>query len=40
MKRLDIDPERIQIKWAIDFCAQALRNIVIGRGGKMDGLAM
>jgi len=40
LKRLDIDPERIQIKWAIDFCAQALRNIVIGRGGKMDGFEM
>ncbi len=40
LKRLDIDPERIQIRWVIDFCAQALRNIVIGRGGKMDGLEM
>ena len=39
-KRLDIDPENIQIKWAIDFCAQALRNITIGQGGKMDGLEM
>ncbi|MCK5851506.1 formate--tetrahydrofolate ligase [bacterium] len=40
LKRLDIDPERVQIKWAIDFCAQALRNITIGKGGKMDGLEM
>jgi formate--tetrahydrofolate ligase len=37
LKRLDIDPERIQFKWAIDFCAQGLRNIEIGRGGKLDG---
>jgi len=39
-KRLDIDPENVQVKWAIDFCAQALRNITIGQGGKMDGLEM
>ncbi len=26
--------------WAIDFCAQALREIVIGIGGKMDGFMM
>ena len=37
LKRLDIDPERIQLKWAMDFCAQGLRNIEIGRGGKLDG---
>jgi len=40
LKRLDIDPERVQMKWAIDFCAQALRNITIGKGGKMDGFEM
>lgn len=40
LKRLDIDQHRIQIRWAIDFCAQALRNITIGRGGKMDGFMM
>ncbi|MFA5863818.1 MAG: formate--tetrahydrofolate ligase [Phycisphaerae bacterium] len=40
LKRLDIDPKSVEIKWAIDFCAQALRNIVIGRGGKMDGFEM
>jgi formate--tetrahydrofolate ligase len=38
--RLDIDPDRVQIKWAIDFCAQSLRNITIGKGGKMDGYEM
>ncbi len=40
LKRLNIDPNKIQIRWVIDFCAQALRNIVIGRGGKMDGFEM
>ena len=35
--RLDIDPERIQFRWAMDFCAQALRSIEIGRGGRLDG---
>ena len=40
LKRIDIDPERVQMKWVIDFCAQALRNITIGKGGKMDGYEM
>ena len=40
LKRLDIDPERVQMKWVMDFCAQALRNITIGKGGKMDGYEM
>jgi formate--tetrahydrofolate ligase len=40
IKRLNIDPDNIQMKWAIDFCAQALRNMTIGKGGKMDGLQM
>ena len=40
LTRIDIDPNRIQMKWAIDFCAQALRNITIGKGGKMDGFEM
>ena len=40
LKRLDIDPERIQLRWAIDFCAQGLRNIEIGFGGKLDGFNM
>ena len=37
LKRLDVDPERVQFRWAMDFCAQGLRNIEIGRGGKLDG---
>lgn len=40
LKRLDIDPARVQMKWVIDFCAQALRNITIGKGSKMDGFEM
>ncbi len=40
LTRLDIDPARIQLKWAIDFCAQALRHVRTGIGGKMDGLEM
>ncbi len=40
LKRIDIDPDRIQMKWAMDFCAQSLRNIRIGQGGKMDGYEM
>jgi formyltetrahydrofolate synthetase len=40
LRRIDIDPEHIQMKWAMDFCAQALRNITIGKGGKMDGYEM
>jgi len=39
-KRLNIDPKNIQMKWIIDFCAHALRNIVIGLGAKGDGVAM
>ena len=37
LKRLDVDENRIQFRWAIDFCAQGLRNIEIGKGGKLDG---
>ena len=40
LKRLDIDPDRIQLRWAVDFCAQGLRNIEIGIGGKLDGFNM
>jgi formate--tetrahydrofolate ligase len=40
LKRLDIDPNRVQMKWVMDFCAQSLRNITIGKGGKMDGFEM
>jgi formate--tetrahydrofolate ligase len=40
LRRLNIDPYNIQFAWIIDFCAQALRKMVIGLGGKMDGFAM
>ena len=40
LKRLDIDPRNPAIGWAIDFSAQALREILIGLGGKMDGFLM
>lgn len=40
LRRLDIDPRRVEMKWAIDFCAQALRHVVIGLGGRKDGVPM
>lgn len=40
MRRLDINPTRVELGWIIDFCAQSLRNIIIGIGGRMDGFTM
>ncbi len=40
MRRLDIDPTRVEFAWIMDFCAQALRNIIIGIGGRNDGYMM
>ncbi len=40
LKRLDVDPTNVEMGWVIDFCAQSLRNIVIGLGGKLDGYTM
>ncbi len=40
MRRLDIDPTRVEMGWIMDFCAQAMRNIIIGIGGRMDGYMM
>jgi methylenetetrahydrofolate dehydrogenase (NADP+)/methenyltetrahydrofolate cyclohydrolase/formyltetrahydrofolate synthetase len=40
LRRLDVDPTRVEMGWIMDFCAQSLRNIVIGLGGKMDGFLM
>lgn len=41
MRRLDIDPLRVEMGWIIDFCAQSLRNIIIGMGSqKTDGFLM
>ena len=40
LKRLNIDPHNIPMRWAVDFCAQGLRDIVMGLGGKNDGYMM
>jgi len=40
MRRLDVDPTRVEMGWIMDFCAQSLRNIVIGLGSRMDGFTM
>lgn len=40
LRRLNIDPRNVEMGWIMDFCAQALRNIIIGIGGKMDGFMM
>ena len=40
MRRLDIDPTRIEMGWIMDFCAQSLRHIIIGMGGRQDGYMM
>ena len=40
LKRLDVHPKSVEFRWIIDFCAQALRNITIGIGGRMDGFTM
>lgn len=40
LKRLSIDPNRVVMNWVIDLSAQALRNIIIGIGDKMDGFMM
>lgn len=40
LKRLNIDPTSVEMKWIIDFCAQGLRKIIMGIGGRMDGYMM
>ncbi len=43
MARLNIDPTRINTGWVMDFCVQALRNIIIGiegDGRRNDGFMM
>jgi formate--tetrahydrofolate ligase len=40
LKRLNIDPHNVEMKWIIDFCAQSLREIIIGMGGKSNGFMM
>ncbi len=40
LRRLDIDPTNVRMGWVIDFCAQGLRKIIMGIGGRMDGYMM
>ncbi|WP_003540878.1 formate--tetrahydrofolate ligase [Desulfotomaculum nigrificans] len=40
LRRLDIDPTNVQWNWVIDFCAQGLRKIIMGIGGRTDGYMM
>ncbi len=40
LRRLDVDPTRVEMGWIMDFCAQSLRSIIIGLGGRMDGFLM
>lgn len=40
LKRLDVDPKRVEMGWVMDFCAQGLRKIVMGLGGPRDGYLM
>ncbi len=43
MPRLDIDPTKVEMGWIMDYCCQALRNIIIGIdgvNGNADGYMM
>ncbi len=42
MKRLNIDPTKVSMGWAMDFCCQALRHIIIGldNGSNRNGFMM
>jgi formate--tetrahydrofolate ligase len=40
MRRLDVDPCRVEMGWVMDFCAQALRSIIVGMGERSDGYMM
>ena len=41
LKRLNIDPNRIELGWIIDFCAQGMRHIRMGLGeGDKNGFEM
>lgn len=43
LRRLNVDPTRVEMGWVIDYCAQALRNIIIGIdgvNGANDGFMM
>jgi len=40
LRRLDIDSKNVPTGWVMDFCAQTLRSIIVGIGGRMDGSTM
>lgn len=42
MRRLNIDPTNVEMGWIIDYCAQALRHIIVGMdmGNKSNGYMM
>ncbi len=40
LKRLNIHPKKIEMRWVMDLGAQALRSIIIGLGTEMDGFTM
>ncbi|NPV30724.1 MAG: formate--tetrahydrofolate ligase, partial [Firmicutes bacterium] len=40
LKRLNIHPKKIEMRWAMDLGAQCLRNIIVGLGTEMDGFLM
>jgi formate--tetrahydrofolate ligase len=40
MRRLDVDPTRVEFTWIMDFCAQVLRSVIIGIGARNDGYMM
>lgn len=43
MRRLNVDPTRVSMGWVMDYCCQALRNIIIGidgNNGASDGFMM
>lgn len=43
MRRLNVDPTRVGMGWVMDFCCQALRNVIIGidgAGQQSDGFMM
>jgi len=40
IRPLNIDPNRVEMNWIIDYCAQALRKTVIGLGGRANGYTM
>ena len=41
LKRLNINPRNVEMRWVMDFCAQSLREMIIGLGkSDLDGFTM